>query len=91
MSSERSACEALRSKRNAVLRSAMMEQVKLPLRSARDRLGAERGTGGCSVRRLVAELDLVDVADEHGYGRDADTWDDVEVLDALLEEDRGHG
>ena len=62
-----------------------------PLRSAIDRLGAERGTWGCSVRRLVAELDLVDVADEHGYGRDADTWDDVEVLDALLEEDRGHG
>lgn len=36
MSSERSACEALRSKRNAVLRSAMMEQVKLPLLSARE-------------------------------------------------------
>ena len=60
------------------------------LTGALARLGATHGTWGCSIKRLVAELDLVDVPDAWGYGRDADTWQDVRALDALLEEE-SHG
>lgn len=57
------------------------------LTGALDRLAAGPGVRDASVRRLVAELDLVDVADMWGYGRDADTWRDVAVLDTLLQEE----
>lgn len=60
------------------------------LRAALARLGDGHGTWGSSVKRLVAELELVDVPDVWGFGRDADTWEDVRALDALFEEEN-HG
>ncbi|WP_034620782.1 molybdenum cofactor guanylyltransferase [Cellulomonas sp. URHE0023] len=39
---------------------------------------------GASMRALVSELVLVDVLDVDDSGADADTWADVERLDALL-------
>lgn len=51
------------------------------LRSALDALPDVRGA---AMHRLVAGLRLVDVPDEHGATADADTWADVERLDAAL-------
>lgn len=54
--------------------------------------GALAGLGGghgISVRRLNARLSMVAVADPDGHGQDADTWDDVRHLDAVIS--RGEG
>ncbi|UJP41563.1 NTP transferase domain-containing protein [Cellulomonas palmilytica] len=42
------------------------------------------GTHGASVRRLVADLTLVDVPDPGGASADADTWPSVRALSAAL-------
>lgn len=76
MSSERSACEALRSKRNAVLRSAMMEQVKLPLLNRRESQAsrASRASSLGSVTRSStlsgsdADSNAMEVEDEPSQG-----------------------
>lgn len=57
------------------------------LRGALARLGSGLGTWGASVKRLVAELELEPLPDAWGFGRDADTWEDVRVLDALIKEE----
>lgn len=54
------------------------------LRHALDTLVVEGGVHGVAVRRLRERLAMVPVADPDGRGADADTWDDVERLDALL-------
>jgi molybdopterin-guanine dinucleotide biosynthesis protein A len=51
------------------------------LRSALDGLEAVHGA---AVHRLVGGLRLVDVADDEDATADADTWADVERLDATL-------
>jgi len=61
------------------------------LREALGRLGDGHGTWGASVKRLVAELALEPVPDAWGYGRDADTWEDVRALDALMLEENDGG
>ncbi|WP_307844999.1 NTP transferase domain-containing protein [Actinotalea solisilvae] len=58
---------------------------RAPLRRALATLAGPSGTvHGASVRRLHAHLVLTAVPDA-GRGADADTWDDVHRLDALLE------
>jgi len=47
-------------------------------------LAALPETHGAAMRRLVADLRLVDVPDTSDAGADADTWADVERLDAQL-------
>ncbi len=72
-------------------RSQLVMLVRAPaLHAALTRLGDGHGTWGASVKRLVAELDLEPVPDAWGFGRDADTWEDVRALDALFEEEN-HG
>ncbi|NLF05767.1 MAG: NTP transferase domain-containing protein [Actinomycetales bacterium] len=61
------------------------------LRGALARLGDGHGTWGASVKRLVAQLNLEPVPDAWGYGRDADTWEDVRALDALMQEENDGG
>lgn len=59
------------------------------LRRALARADRRGGVRGASMRALVADLRLSDVADPDGLGLDADTWEAVEVLDRVLrEEDR---
>ncbi len=53
------------------------------LRRALAGLAGEGGVHGAAVRRLHERLAMAPVAD-HGRGADADTWDDVHRLDALL-------
>ena len=52
-----------------------------PARGARR---AARRVHGAAMHRLVADLRLVDVADDEDATADADTWADVERLDAAL-------
>jgi molybdopterin-guanine dinucleotide biosynthesis protein A len=58
---------------------------RAPLRAALDRL-PDRGHG-CSMGQLLAGLTLTPVADAGGHGTDADTWDDVATLEALIRDD----
>ncbi|KQR12368.1 hypothetical protein ASF78_10660 [Cellulomonas sp. Leaf334] len=51
------------------------------LREALDRLPAVHGA---AMHRLVDGLRLVDVVDDEGATADADTWEDVQSLDAAL-------
>ena len=57
---------------------------RAPLQAALAAFVAAGGVHGVSVRRLVAELDMVPVDDPDGQGADADTWDDVRRLDELI-------
>ena len=57
---------------------------RAPLRAALAAFVTAGGVHGVSVRRLVAELDMVPVDDPDGHGADADTWDDVQRLDSLI-------
>lgn len=54
------------------------------LRAALDGLVADGGVHGVSVRRLAERLVMVEVPDPERMGADADTWDDVRDLDALI-------
>ncbi|WP_308121903.1 NTP transferase domain-containing protein [Actinotalea ferrariae] len=54
------------------------------LRRALGALERDGGVHGVAVRRLRERLAMVAVADPDDQGADADTWDDVERLDALL-------
>lgn len=56
------------------------------LAAAVERLRAGGGVDGASMRRLLEGLRLVEVADRTGAGHDADTWDAVAQLDALMAE-----
>lgn len=54
-------------------------------RAALDAVLADLGDPrGAAIRRLVATLRLVDVPDPGGLSADADTWADVDALDARL-------
>ncbi len=54
------------------------------LRAALDARAADGGLHGCSMRRLLEPMRLVDVADTTGAARDGDTWDAVAELDVAL-------
>ena len=59
------------------------------LATALDALRDDGGVHGRAVKRLVAGLRLVEVADPEGLAADADTWQDVTALDAAIEGRRG--
>jgi molybdopterin-guanine dinucleotide biosynthesis protein A len=54
--------------------------------AALDRLRAAGGVNGASMRRLLDGLELAEVPDRTGAGQDADTWEAVASLDALITE-----
>lgn len=54
------------------------------LRRAVARVASGGGVHGCSVRRLVADLDLVEVVTEGDEALDADTWEAVARLTEIV-------
>lgn len=53
-------------------------------------LAAVETPHGASMRALIANVDVVDVPDRDGWGRDCDTWDDLaEARDAGGADDEG--
>ncbi|HQY34467.1 molybdenum cofactor guanylyltransferase [Actinotalea sp.] len=54
--------------------------------TALDRLRAGGGVHGASMRRLLDGLDVVEVPDRTGAGQDADTWEAVAWLEAVISE-----
>lgn len=57
---------------------------RAPLARALQRRRDGGGVAGCSVRRMVADLDLVTIPDPTGAGRDVDTWDDVAEIEDVI-------
>ncbi|HWS56991.1 MAG TPA: NTP transferase domain-containing protein [Actinotalea sp.] len=57
-----------------------------PLGAALDVLRAGGGVHGASMRRLLDGLVLVEVPDRTGAGQDADTWEAVAWLEAVISE-----